>query len=469
MPTALWRRGMSVLTWFLLGGWGGVMGPDARCQETALDRYVAQPDASYRWDIVKTIRQNGLTTFVIDLKSQTWRSPNEVDRTLWQHWLVVAKPDGATANTALLFIAGGKNGGDPPNEANERVTKLALGSRSVVATLLMVPNQPLIFHNDGQPRVEDDLIAYTWTQFFKTGDATWPARNPMVKSAVRAMDTITALMASEAGGQMKVDKFVVAGGSKRGWTTWITGAVDSRVVAIAPIVIDVVNVQESMRHHYSAYGFWAPAVGDYTRHRIFEWLGTPEMEALQQLVDPFSYRARLQMPKFILNAAGDQFFLPDSSQFYFDDLLGEKYLRYVPNGDHSLDGTDATESLLAFYLTVLHNLPRPQLTWTFEPDGAIRAVSQTPVAQAMLWQATNPAARDFRVETLGKEYRGSALADQGGGVFLGRVTPPDKGWTAYFIELTYDIGQRLPPLKLTTAVRVTPDTLPFADKDPLAE
>ena len=291
---------------------------DVRSEETALDRYVAKPDASYSWNVVKTVREPGLTTFLVDLKSQTWRSPDEVDRTLWQHWLIIAKPDGAKADTALLFIAGGRNGGDPPKEPNERVTKLALGSQSVVATLLMVPNQPLVFHNDGKQRVEDDLIAYTWTQFFKTGDPTWPARNAMVKSAVRAMDTITALMASEQGGQLKVDKFVVAGGSKRGWTTWLTGAVDKRVVAIAPLVIDVVNVQKSMRHHYAAYGFWAPSVGDYTDQKIFKHLGTPEMEKLEKLVDPYFYRDRLTMPKFIMNASGDQFFLPDSSQFYFD-------------------------------------------------------------------------------------------------------------------------------------------------------
>ena len=30
------------------------------------------------------------------------------------------------------------------------------------------------------------------------------------------------------------------------------------------------------------------------------------------------------MPKFVLNAAGDQFFLPDSSQFYYDELKGPK-------------------------------------------------------------------------------------------------------------------------------------------------
>ncbi len=461
------QRSRSLLR-FLLGGLvlACGMAGNLSAEETALDKYVAKPDPSYSWKVINTVRSPGLTTFIVDLTSQTWRSPEEVDRTLWQHWLIIAKPDQVKSETALLFISGGKNGGDPPDHPDEKISQLALGSQSVVAALMMIPNQPLIFHADGQPRVEDDLISYTWVQYFKTGDPTWPARNPMTKSAVRAMDTITAVMATEEAGKLPVNKFVVAGGSKRGWTTWMTGAVDKRVVAIAPIVIDVLNVEKSMLHHFAAYGFWAPSVGDYTEKKIFQHMGSPEMLALQRLVDPYFYRDRLTMPKFILNASGDQFFLPDSSQFYFDDLLGDKYLCYVPNADHSLKDTDGLQSLLAFYLTVLHQKSRPELNWTFEPNGSIRVVTKTAPQVVRLWQATNPLARDFRVESLGKKYTGTVLQDQGDGVFVATVPPPAKGWTAFFVELTFDIGEKV-PLKMTTAVRVIPDVLPFADKDPL--
>lgn len=70
------------------------------------------------------------------------------------------------------------------------------------------------------------------------------------------------------------------------------------------------------------------------------------------------------------------------------------------------------------------------------------------------------------METIGKQYRSTVLRDQGGGTYVGQVAIPDRGWTAFFIELAYDIGERV-PFKLTTAVRVLPDVLPFADKDPL--
>jgi PhoPQ-activated pathogenicity-related protein len=409
------------------------------------------------------IRGEGVAAYIVDMKSQAWRTPQEVDRTVWQHWLTVVRPDRVEFDTAFLLISGGSNDRPPPSKPDERIAKIALATNSVVAELKMVPNQPLVFHSDGKKRSEDDLVGYTWDQFLKTRDATWPARNPMVKSAVRAMDTVQSLLASEQGGKLAVNAFVVAGGSKRGWTTWLTGAVDRRVVAIVPIVIDVLNVDPSMRHHYAAYGFWAPAIGDYEHHRITQRLDTPELHELYRLVDPYYYRHRLKIPKYIVNAAGDQFFLPDSSQFYFDQLEGEKHLRYVPNADHSLDDSDALETIIAFYRMILAGTPRPEYSWTVEDDGAIHVRTRQEPAAVNLWQATNPGARDFRVETLGKKYTVSALEDRGNGLYIGKVDEPDEGWTALFVELVYDTDSKL-PLKFTTEVRVVPDTLPFADK-----
>ena len=115
---------------------------------------------------------------------------------------------------------------------------------------------------------------------------------------------------------------------------------------------------------------------DYVEQGIMDWMGTPQFRALMKIEEPYEYRDRLTMPKFMVNASGDQFFLPDSSQFYFDDLRGEKYLRYVPNASHSLEKTDALESLQAFYATIVKDTPRPQIKWTFERDGSIKVVAK---------------------------------------------------------------------------------------------
>src|SRR5262249_12403254 len=158
------------------------------------------------------------------------------------HWLVIVKPDVIKHDTALLRIGGGKNGSAVPAKPAPENIQLAMGSNMVVADLGMIPNQPIIFDNDGKERSEDDLIAYCWNRYIQTSDATWPPRLPMVKSAVRAMDATTEFLASEAGGKTALKHFVVTGGSKRGWTTWLTGVVDPRVSAIIPCVIDVLNV-----------------------------------------------------------------------------------------------------------------------------------------------------------------------------------------------------------------------------------
>jgi PhoPQ-activated pathogenicity-related protein len=292
-----------------------------------------------------------------------------------------------------------------------------------------------------------------------TGDPNWLPRLPMVKSAVRAMDAVTEFLATEEGGKTAVKKFVVAGGSKRGWTTWLTGAVDPRVSAIIPIVIDVVNVRASMMNHYSAYGFWAQAVGDYTRHKVMERFDTPGMKRLLHILDPWYYRDRLKMPKFIVNATGDQYFTPDSSKFYFDDLEGPKYLRYVPNANHSLAGSDAGDSILAFYRAILNGTPLPKFSWKMQKDGSIHVQLETAPLEVNLWQATNPKARDFRLVTIGKAWTKSALKGEGKGTYVARVKKPEAGWTAFLVELVFDSGEK-PPFKFTTQVQIVPDVLP---------
>jgi PhoPQ-activated pathogenicity-related protein len=196
-----------------------------------------------------------------------------------------------------------------------------------------------------------------------------------------------------------------------------------------------------------------------------EWQGTPEYHKLMEIEEPYNYRDRLTMPKYMINAAGDQFFLPDSSQFYFDDLKGEKYLRYVPNADHSLKNSDARESMQAYYEAFVTGKPRPQFSWTFEANGDIRVVSKDKPAAVKLWQANNPEHRDFRLMTIGPAYRSSDLEDRGSGVYVAHVPAPEKGWTAYFVEMTFPSGGKY-PFKFTTAVRVNPDTEPFPAYQP---
>jgi PhoPQ-activated pathogenicity-related protein len=443
----------------------GLSASAAYGQQTALDRYVAKPDLVYSWKLMKELSGEGYKGYILELTSQSWRTASEVDRPVWKHWLTIVKPGNPVSSKALLFIGGGNNKDPMPAAIQERTLSFALETKTVVAELGMVPNQPLSFADSKEKaRFEDDLVAYSRVKQMETKDDTWLVRLAMVKSGVRAMDAVQEFLQSKEGGGVEVKEFVVSGGSKRGWTTWLMAAVDKRVIAIMPLVIDALNSEAITRHHFEAYGFFSPALNDYVNHKLFpNKIGTPEYQHILAIEDPYNYRSRerLKIPKYLVNASGDQFFLPDNSQFYFRELKGEKYLRYVPNAKHNLAGSDARESMLAFYESVLNNRRRPEFSWSKAKDGSLIVKVKDKPKEVNLWQATNPKARDFRVDTIGNAYRGTRLTEQKPGLYIGKVEKPAQGFTAFFVELIYDSGGKY-PFKFTTEVSVIPDTLPFS-------
>ena len=400
-------------------------------------------------------------TFVVRMVSQAWLSEEHVVDPIWWHWLTVVVPKTATTDVAMLYIGGGDNGDEQPDGANGLLRMLASSANTVVAELSMIPNQPLRFVDDDGGRSEDAIIAYGWDKFLRGGardeDAEWLLRLPMTKAAVRAMDTVEAVLEDTR----PVKRWVVGGASKRGWTTWTTAAVDGRVVAIVPLVIDLLNVEPSFDHHWRAYGFWAPAVGDYKTEGIMEWQGRPEYARLLEITEPFSYRDRLALPKLIINASGDEFFLPDSWRFYWDELIGEKHLRYVPNSGHSPADTDVPLTVANFLASVAYGRQRPEYQWSASTD-RIEVVTPPDAVptRVSLWQASNPKTRDFRIVRIKKTWAEQELEPVAPGRWVADLVAPEQGWSAAFVELTY--GEGADAFKVTSGIRVVPDELPHA-------
>jgi PhoPQ-activated pathogenicity-related protein len=439
----------------------------APSSSTALDRYVAKPDGSYSYTLYHTESKPLYKTYFLHMVSQQWRSSAEVDRPIWEHDLMVTVPlvlFSKSPETAILIIDGGSNGGIPPRDTSQQAADLAVALGSVVAIVKQVPNQPLAFVGDSVPqRSEDAILAYTFDKFLTpaTRDDEWPAHLPMTKAVVRAMDTIQEGLAAKS---IPITHFVLYGGSKRGWTAWLTAAVDARVRALVPASIDLLNLRAQNRHHCDAYGFFTDALADYAAFDIPNRTDSPAGAALARIVDPYYYRKRYKMPKFILNSAGDQYFPSDSSQFYFSALPGPKLLRYTPNTDHAQDN-GAFLSAVAWVKRILDGTKTPRFSWSFDSDETIRVVARTRPKAVRLWQATNPGGRDFRLESIGPVWTSSKLERNPGGYYSATVARPTTGWTAYFVELTFKSGNALLPDQVyTTDVHVTPDLLPYEDQ-----
>lgn len=450
-------------------------------QYTELDYYLQNRTFPPEYTEAAEFEMGSASAYVLDMKSQDWLTAEEVDRPEWRHWLSVVVPRQVQSTTALLVVAGGSYqkpdnmpNWDYPDGEMPYLKQIAVLTKSVVALVPQVPVEPLKFWEeqvDGQEehwRSEDEIIAYSYDKYLTTDDPKWPALFPMVMSAVRAMDTIQDFSHSSF-----VEDFVVTGASKRGWTTWLTGATDERVRAIVPMVIDVLNMERQMAHQYKAYnglppemyvyGGYSDEVHDYVDSNVFARFSTPMGQKLLNLVDPYEYRNRLYMPKLILNSTGDQFFLPDSSQFYIADLPGETALRYIPNTDHGMgDGTeDAVYSIATFFQAQLMGGRTPRYPWAYEGTNKIRVKPVTSAQSAKLWYANAPYERDFRLETRGPIWEYQTIYRDNLGDYVGQVPYPTSGWTGFFVELQYQSPILYVPYVFTTPVRVIPDLLPL--------
>ncbi|HEY2474701.1 MAG TPA: PhoPQ-activated protein PqaA family protein, partial [Candidatus Cybelea sp.] len=253
--------------------------------QTALDRYVAAPDPAYGFRQMNVFKGPGFRAYVLQMTSQRWRSSSEVNEPIWTHWLTIVEPDELRTNVGTLVIAGGANTDPAPGRPDPLLVALALNTHAVASGLQSIPNQPLQFSDQSHGLWEDDIIAYTWSKFLRTGDETWPLRLPMTKAVVRAMDTITGFCAQR---RITVDRFIVGGASKRGWTTWTTAAADKRVVGFVPVVADVLNMVPNIGHEYRCYGTWPPSLDAYVKFGIVSWFGTPQLRALAEIEDPYS-------------------------------------------------------------------------------------------------------------------------------------------------------------------------------------
>jgi PhoPQ-activated pathogenicity-related protein len=363
----------------------------------ALEQYVAKPDSSYGW---KKRREGklGAGTFVeLTLTSQTWRDIP------WKHQLFIYRPSSVETNAqAMLLIAGGSwndSLAEPPAPGNDRmpgeatvVANLAEIMRAPVAVLMQVPEQPLF-----GGKKEDEIISYTFDEYMKSGDAEWPLLLPMVKSAVRAMDAVQEF--SKAEWQLDVKNFLLTGASKRGWTTWLTAAVDPRVNALAPMVINMLNMRKHMDLQKESFGGYSEQIADYTEKGLQDVQDTPRAVNLRAIVDPYSYRDQLPQPKLVILGTNDRYWPVDAANLYWDSLEGEKYILYVPNNGHGIrDYARVLGSVLALYQHVAEKKPLPKLTWGFSDLGdtlRLELTSDIPPQSVTAWTASAKT-RDFR-------------------------------------------------------------------------
>ena len=403
--------------------------PDAAIPD-ALQRYVDRPEPDYQWDLLETHETDAGNVHELLLTSQRWQD------IVWKHSLLVYEPPKVDhPRHMLVMVTGGRVGRRPDTDDMQMGLQLAALCGARIATLHQVPNQPLLGDH-----VEDDLITETWLKYLETGDETWPLLFPMVKSAVKAMDALTEFSADRWN--TDVEGFVITGGSKRGWTSWLTPVADKRVVATAPLVIDMLNFPVQTRHQLAVWGEFSEQIHDYTSKGLVrvdnEPLSPREMQ-LWRMMDPYTYRSQLTLPKLLVNGTNDRYWVVDAMNNYWDDLEGPKFILQVPNAGHGLDGgrESALTTVAVFFRHAALEKPLPAISWDHSNGNRqleLTVKSDTSPVEARLWSAASKST-DFReaewtsqpMRLEQKRYRGSRKL-------------PNPGHAAIFGELQFDFS-----------------------------
>jgi PhoPQ-activated pathogenicity-related protein len=404
---------------------------DALTPETALQGYLNNGDPSFRWEVKDSYDLGNVKAYNLLLTSQQWHEY------VWTHQLTILVPEENKYDGALLFITGGSNKKGLPNwngqddKFAKALSAVAAKNHGIVAILRQTPNQPLV-----GDLTEDALISYTLHKFKEDGDYSWPLLFPMVKSAVRAMDAVQEFSSRQLHHEVK--RFVVSGASKRGWTTWLTGASDQRVAAIAPMVIDILNMPVNLDYQVKMWKDYSVQIEDYVKLGIPQTARTEKGNAITTMVDPYAYRKNLTMPKMIFMGTNDEYWTVDAIKHYIDSIPGQNFIHYVPNVGHSLgDQKQALAGLSAFFGQTLAKKPYPVLQWDMDQTnkGIVLKVNTTPeiLVDAILW-STDSEDTDFRDE----KWTGKSLGLKNKrSVITALQTYPENGYRAFYLDLKY--------------------------------
>ncbi|HEY3783074.1 MAG TPA: PhoPQ-activated protein PqaA family protein [Fimbriimonadaceae bacterium] len=384
---------------------------------SSLADFVAKPQPAFGW---KRVAKDEF-----ELISQTWQGRD------WHHDVLMQQPSGAPSIKGLAYLV-------VTGDRVDRVDvpfgqKLANASRLPVVTLFNVPNQPLFDLR------EDDLIAYSFEKYIETGSTDWPLLFPMVNSVVKAMDMV------EKESHGAIHRFIVTGESKRGWTSWLVGALnDKRVIGIAPVAFDNLNFAAQLAHQMESWGHLSEMLGSYSGSGLIDEAKTEQGKALIQMVDPYAYLDHFHVPVLVIRGSNDRYWTADATSLYWDKILAPKAIRILPNEGHDFQNDDD-------YIQALGRFPEQCLrktlqTFLWSGEGGITLKEIESIRAIKSWNSSSKTL-DFR----DSHWRSVSLAVKGRPIthYYSRTSSQqNQGW---FLEVELKDGSRF-----TTPILIQP-------------
>ena len=447
------------------------------------------PSTPQKWNYIGKLESENYTKYSYELNSVKWPWNSSISEvitpTQWNNIIDIYIPRKTIKEgSAFVYIDSGDNydkEGKPlsVSQVNPIFTGLLqqMGANTILVDIKDIPTQYL--NINGVAKKEDAIIAYSWNKFINDPIhyIYHPLHLPMQVAVSQSMTLVQNELKNKLG--IVINKFVISGTSKRGWTTWMVALADNRVVATIPMVIDILNTTKQLPHIFDSYGkHWPIALTDYYKESIPQYLDTtnPLYSNYLKLIkveDPYSY---LNNPKYkyklkhlsnyVINSSGDDFFTPDASKYYFNDLLGSNTLLYVPNSSHNIGKSGFLSKLItsvsAYYNRIVSKHELPSIKWhstKLEHSRKITVhVNELPT-KAVLWVAHNKITRDFRYACNIKYTPIDVQINKVTKQISASYSLSNLGWNSGFLELDFKDG-----LTVSSQIYIDPDTYPSPEQ-----
>jgi PhoPQ-activated pathogenicity-related protein len=192
----------------------------------------------------------------------------------------------------------------------------------------------------------------------------------------------------------------------------------------------------SLNNQLKAYGSYSEQIDDYVKLEIPQSTASKKGKAVTTMIDPYSYRKKLDVPKMIFIGTNDEYWTVDAIKFYIDKIPGETMLHYVPNAGHDLGGgISALQTLGVLYGKMLQSKPYPVLqTTTKVAEGKVQLKIIAPTSELeemKVWSATS-GTMDFRKQKWSSQSAGKGQAEN-----TIMVELPASGYKAFYVDAQY--------------------------------
>jgi PhoPQ-activated pathogenicity-related protein len=178
-------------------------------------------------------------------------------------------------------------------------------------------------------------------------------------------------------------------------------------------------------------------IQDYVKLGIVQGITSPSGKALVDMIDPYSYRKKLTMPKMLFMGTNDPYWVIDNVKNYLPDIPGKNLINYTPNAGHGLnDGVVAFPALSAFFGITMDHGKYPNCSWKTKENGKgvklMVKASKDMLTGAKIWYADSKD-MDFRDDKfysrdLNISHKAKITASE---------DFPESGYRAFYLALTY--------------------------------